>query len=103
MRETNALRAILKDVVREVREGPYVLKRITGLFEGDELQDELQDYGKHLIKRFSRGGKNVDNVVAAIIPTAAAAVPTQAQGVSYPISFLYTTALYASLTDHQKS
>lgn len=83
VRETNALRAILKDVVRELREGPYVLKRITGLFDGDELQDELQDYGKHLIERLSRGGKSVDNVVAAIIPTAAAAVATQAQGVGY--------------------
>lgn len=100
-RETNALRAILKDVVREFREGPYVLKRITGLFDGDELQDELQDYGKHLIERFSRGGKSVDNVVGAIIPTAAAAVATQAQGVhSFPFIHIYYSPM-CSLTDHQ--
>lgn len=102
VRETNALKAILKDVVRELREGPYVLKRITGLFDGDELQDELQDYGKHLIERFSRNGKSVDNVVAAIIPTAAAAVATQAQGVRYiPFVPIYYGPM-RFLTDHQK-
>lgn len=103
VRETNALRAVLKDLVRELREGPYVLKRITGLFDGDELQDELQDYGKHLIERFSRGGKSVDNVVAAIIPTAAAAVATQAQGVRYfPFVPMYCSPICFPLTDHQK-
>lgn len=81
MRESNALNSILKDVVRELMAGLHVLKRITGLFDGGGLQDELQDYGKQLIERFLRGGKSVDNVVAAITQTAAAAVATQAQGV----------------------
>lgn len=94
VRETNALRAILKDIVRELRERPYVLKQITSLFEEDEVPDELQDYGKHLIERFSRGGKSVDNVVAAIIPTAAAAVATQAQGVSTFLLLLLFVPIY---------
>ena len=39
----------------------------------------LRDYGVHLIQRLFTGGKSVDEVVWTIIPTAAAAVATQAQ------------------------
>lgn len=39
----------------------------------------LQDYGVQLLKRLFEGGKSVDEVVWTIIPTAAAAVATQAQ------------------------
>jgi len=42
----------------------------------------LSDYGAKLIERWSQGGKSVDEVVWGIIPTAAAATGTQAQGVS---------------------
>jgi hypothetical protein len=42
----------------------------------------LKDYGARLVERLSEGGKSIDEVVWAIIPTAAAAAATQAQGVS---------------------
>ncbi len=41
----------------------------------------LSDFGTRLISRLSEGGKTVDEVVWTIIPTAAAAAATQAQGV----------------------
>ena len=43
----------------------------------------LTDYGTHLVKRLFEGGKSVDEVIWTIIPTAAAAVCTQAQGVRF--------------------
>lgn len=43
-------------------------------------------YGPQLVRRLLRGGKSVDEVVWTIIPTAAAACATQAQGVSSPIA-----------------
>lgn len=42
----------------------------------------LKDYGTRLVERLLEGGKSIDEVVWTIIPTAAAAVATQAQGVS---------------------
>ena len=39
----------------------------------------LEDYGARFLKRLFEGGKSVDEVVSIIIPTAAAAVGTQAQ------------------------
>lgn len=39
----------------------------------------LEDYGVSFLKRLFEGGKSVDEIVATIIPTAAAAVATQAQ------------------------
>jgi hypothetical protein len=41
----------------------------------------LTDYGIHLIQRLLKCYNSVDEVVATILPTAAAAVPTMAQGV----------------------
>jgi hypothetical protein len=42
----------------------------------------LKDYGTRLVDRLFEGGKSIDEVVWTIIPTAAAAAATQAQGVS---------------------
>ena len=42
----------------------------------------LSDYGKHMIARLLSGGKTVDEVVAEILPTAAASVATQAQAMA---------------------
>lgn len=41
----------------------------------------LSDFGVRLVERLSEGGKSVDEVTWTVIPTAAAAVATQAQGV----------------------
>ena len=43
-----------------------------------------QSYGAQLIKRWLAGGKSVEEVTWAMIPTIAGAVGTQAQGVSHP-------------------
>lgn len=43
-------------------------------------------YGPRLVKRLLRVEKSVDEVVWTIIPTAAAACATQAQGVSFSLS-----------------
>jgi hypothetical protein len=41
----------------------------------------LKDYGTRLVDRLFEGGQSIDEVVWTIIPTAAAAAATQAQGV----------------------
>lgn len=41
----------------------------------------LRDFGARLVERLSEGGKSADEVTWTLIPTAAAAVATQAQGV----------------------
>ncbi len=50
---------------------------------GASTEKILKDYGARLVSRLFDGGKSVDEVVWTIIPTAAAAVATQAQGVSF--------------------
>ncbi|KAF7158141.1 hypothetical protein CNMCM5623_002807 [Aspergillus felis] len=52
-------------------------------------------YGSQLVKRLQRGGKSVDEVVWTIIPTAAAACATQAQGWAQMLD-LYLSEKYAS-------
>ncbi|RHZ50671.1 peroxidase/cytochrome P450 family protein [Aspergillus thermomutatus] len=52
-------------------------------------------YGPQLVKRLLRGGKSVDEVVWTIIPTAAAACATQAQGWAQMLD-LYLSEQYAS-------
>lgn len=44
----------------------------------------IPDYGTNMIRRLLEGGKSVDEVTWTIIPTIAAGVATQAQGVSDP-------------------
>ncbi|RDW83399.1 hypothetical protein BP5796_04890 [Coleophoma crateriformis] len=55
------------------------LAPIRNMLNGHEL-GFVNDYGTNLIKRLSQGGKSADEVTWTIIPTAAAAVATQAQG-----------------------
>ncbi|KAJ5670081.1 uncharacterized protein N7477_005444 [Penicillium maclennaniae] len=52
-------------------------------------------YGPQLVERLLRGGKSVDEVVWTIIPTAAAACATQAQGWAQMLE-LYLSDKYAS-------
>ena len=53
-----------------------------GMMGAIPAETVLEDFGGHLIERLFEGGKSVDEVVWTIIPTAAAACATQAQGVS---------------------
>lgn len=50
--------------------------------------DPVPDYGTKLIQRMSAGGKSVEEVAWSIVPTIAAAVGTQAQGVSQVVDLL---------------
>jgi hypothetical protein len=54
---------------------------VLGMLHPEEF---LKEYGNHLISRLFEGGKSIDEVTWTIIPTAAAAVATQAQGVCLP-------------------
>ena len=58
-------------------------------------ESSLVDYGSHLINRLAAGGKSVDEVTWTIIPTAAAAVATQAQGFAQMLD-LYLSEPYKS-------
>ena len=80
LRDTKALGNIVQDVVERIRSDKLAfVTEALGLTHSSEKV--LRDYGTHLIERLSAGGKSVDEVVWTIIPTAAAAVATQAQGV----------------------
>ena len=81
LKETKELGKIVQRVVEKTRHDNFetVMKHL-GLSNGMK-QQALQDFGTNLIKRLSEDGKSVDEVVWTIIPTAAAAVATQAQAV----------------------
>ncbi|MCJ1470995.1 hypothetical protein MMC07_009643 [Pseudocyphellaria aurata] len=93
LRETKALGNVVQDVVERVRtDGFAFVKEALGLSSSEQV---LRDYGKHLIERLSEGGKSIDEVVWTIIPTAAAAVATQAQGLAQVLD-LYLSDEYKS-------
>lgn len=71
------LTKLIKLVCTEVHVGSYM--HLNGLFSMGQSGKLLRDYGIKLIQRFFQSGKSIDEVVAAILPTAAAAVATQAQ------------------------
>lgn len=62
----------------------------------------LSDYGTKLLKRFFDGGKSVDDVVAELLPTMAAAICTQAQHSSQMIDLYLTDAYSKHWPDIQK-
>lgn len=79
LRDTKALGNIVQDMVERITNDGFAhVKEAFGLSSSEKV---LRDYGTHLVERLSNGGKSVDEVVWTIIPTAAAAVATQAQGV----------------------
>lgn len=83
------LHKVIKLVCAEAKAGRY-----TGnLFNMGHSGKILQDYGLKLIQRMMEGGKSVDDTAWAIIPTAAAAVATQAQHFAQMLD-LYLRAPY---------
>ena len=79
LKETKVLGKIMQGVVEDIKTDRFAsIKEVLGVGSSEQV---LRDYGTHLIKRLFEGGKSVDEVVWTIIPTAAAAVATQAQGV----------------------
>lgn len=71
------LSKLIKLVCTEVQVGSYM--HLNGLFNLGQSGKLLRDYGVKLIERFLKIGKSIDDVVGAVLPTAAAAVATQAQ------------------------
>ncbi|MCJ1396496.1 hypothetical protein MMC18_009386 [Xylographa bjoerkii] len=84
LKDTTDLGKTVLNVVQGMRTYQESLKEVTGLEPQERV---LHDYGTHLVKRLFEGGKSVDEVVWTIIPTAAAAVATQAQGISQILDF----------------
>lgn len=81
---TDALMKVMKGVCTAVMIDRSTLNLdILGMLTPEHF---LKQYGTQLISRLFAGGKSVDEVISTIIPTAAAAVATQAQGVWSPLS-----------------
>ncbi|KIW60956.1 hypothetical protein PV05_01130 [Exophiala xenobiotica] len=74
---TDQLAKLVKLVCEAVQVGGFF--HLGELFPMGQAGQLLEDYGIRLLKRLLEGGKSVDEVVWEIIPTAAAAVATQAQ------------------------
>lgn len=84
MQSSQKLGKVMREVCEAVSGDKIsILKDVLG-FGGEKI---LKDYGAKLIKRLFEDGKNLEEVVWTMIPTAAAAVGMQAPGVcpfSYP-------------------
>ncbi|KIV87049.1 hypothetical protein PV11_02620 [Exophiala sideris] len=74
---TDQLAKLVKLVCEAVKAGEFL--HLSSLFPMGKSGELLADYGTKLLSRLFEGGKSVDEVVWTIIPTAAAAVATQAQ------------------------
>jgi hypothetical protein len=77
-RNAQRLGQVVKTSVAEVK-FPSVRSKLAGM---GKTRQPLRDYGTQLVSRLLGPGNSTDEVVWAIIPTAAAACATQAQGVS---------------------
>jgi len=90
---TKELGARMTTTVTAVKSGHFSsLKNMMGITPTEAV---LKDFGSRLIDRLSAGGKSIDEVVWALIPTAAAAVATQGQGWAQLID-LYLSDAYIS-------
>ena len=84
-KSTDALGAVLTGVCEALKSERFIhLKAFLGMGPHEKV---LNDYGINLIQRLFAGGKSIDEVVWTIVPTAAAAVATQAQGVSERVCY----------------
>jgi hypothetical protein len=87
-KQTKRLGEVMKGAVAAVKNERFAgLIHMIGLGSSEAY---LKDYGTRLVDRLFEGGKSVDEVVWTIIPTAAAAAATQAQGVCAPYVTLNT-------------
>lgn len=89
-RETAQLGEAVKNVVQGIKGGEGVLMQLFGIVLGKNggAVHSLENFGRDLVKRLMEHGqgKDVDEVVWTLIPTAAAACATQASAVSPPDS-----------------
>jgi len=78
VRDVKRMSTLMQAAVTEAKSQHFTtIKHILGF-----KQPLLTEYGDSLVRRLSGFGKGVDEVVWTVIPTAAAACATQAQGVS---------------------
>jgi hypothetical protein len=78
LRDAQRMGALMEAAVTEAKSQHFAtIRYMLGMGYGQPL---LTNYGDSLVSRVSGFGKNVDEVVWTIIPTAAAACATQAQG-----------------------
>jgi hypothetical protein len=86
--ETTRLGEKMQTKVKGIQDQHFPsIRNALGLGRNDAL---LGSYGSELVRRLLRAGKGVDEAVWTIIPTAAAACATQAQGVSMSPAVLYS-------------
>lgn len=88
----NALAKLIRIVCEAVKADSYL--HVSDLFRMGHAGKLMGDFGTRLLRRMFEGGKSVDDVVWAIIPTAAAATATQAQHFGQMID-LYLSDEYA--------
>jgi hypothetical protein len=81
-KETRHMGEIMTKVVADVQGN--VISRLWKMIGKEDSSSLLSNFGPQLVRRLSNGKKSVDEVVWTIIPTAAAACATQAQGVRSP-------------------
>jgi hypothetical protein len=80
-RDAQRMGRLIGGVVAEVKSRRFTsVKHMLGI---DGRRPALADYGTRLVSRMLGQGNDTDEVVWTIIPTAAAACATQAQGVSF--------------------
>jgi len=77
---TEKLKKLVRAIVLAVKIGEEF--HLSKLFDASSSGRFLSDYGREMIERLLKGGKKVDEVVAEILPTAAASVATQAQAMA---------------------
>lgn len=95
-KQTKRLGEVMKASVTAVKNERFSgSKHMIGLGSSEAF---LVDYGSRLVDRLFEGGKSIDEVVWTIIPTAAAAVGTQGQGVCAPYVTLKTPRLLIATT-----
>ena len=78
---TEGLSKLFRMIVEKANSGKH-LHLLSGVFTGSESARLLSGYGEHMIRRLIKRNRSVDDVIGEILPTAAAAVATQAQAMS---------------------
>ncbi|KAI9928451.1 hypothetical protein MW887_002496 [Aspergillus wentii] len=92
-RATQRMGKSVTDAVYDIK--GQLFTRIRQILGHSRRGAALTDYGPELVRRLLDGGKTVDEVVWILIPTAAAACATQAQGWAQMID-LYLSDKYSS-------
>lgn len=80
-REAKRLGDVMRKVVTDIQARHF--PSLSNMFRAEAVDKSLPSYGARLVERLLRGGGSTEDTVWTIIPTAAAASATQAQGVRY--------------------